>query len=233
VGKLINLARKGGWNLADQILSALSNVMLSVVVANSVDRSGFGSFAMAFVVFGIGIAVTRAVVGQPYQIRYASRDEETQRRATRRSHGFAVLLGLAAGIGCIVAGAVLPGTMGAAFLALGVSFPALLLQDCQRLTFMASERRWGAVVVDGARNVALFGGLWIAWATGPRDVPLVVPSTTGRPATLRDKMGGVGTIEPTDGRYVLSLPGASADQGAFPGDYFIGGDPYVIVESVP
>jgi hypothetical protein len=73
----------------------------------------------------------------------------------------------------------------------------------------------------------------LAWATGPRDAALIVPSATGRAATLRDKWGGIGTVEPTDGRYVLSLPGASADQGAFAGDWFIGGDPYVIVESVP
>jgi hypothetical protein len=73
----------------------------------------------------------------------------------------------------------------------------------------------------------------LAWATGPRDAGLIVPSATGRPAVLRDKWGGIGSVEARDGRYVLSLPGASADQGAFPGDYFIGGDPYVVVESVP
>ena len=73
----------------------------------------------------------------------------------------------------------------------------------------------------------------VAWATGPRDAPLIVDSATGQPAELRDKVGGVGSVAPIDARYVLSLPGASADQGAFPGDYFIGGDPYVIVENVP
>jgi hypothetical protein len=32
---------------------------------------------------------------------------------------------------------------------------------------------------------------------------------------------------------VLSLPGASANQGSHAGDYVIGGDPYVIVEELP
>lgn len=73
----------------------------------------------------------------------------------------------------------------------------------------------------------------VAWATGARDVPLIVRSLTGQPARLLDKVGGVGSVAPIDGQYVLSLPGASADQGAYPGDYFIGGDPYVIVETVP
>lgn len=73
----------------------------------------------------------------------------------------------------------------------------------------------------------------VAWATGPADAPLVVPSATGEPAELHDKVGGTGSVVPVDGQYVLSLPGASANQGAFPGDYFIGGDPYVVVERVP
>jgi hypothetical protein len=73
----------------------------------------------------------------------------------------------------------------------------------------------------------------IAWATGAQDAPLVLDATTDRPAQLYDKIGGTGTVSPVDGRFVLSVPGASANRGPDAGDYLIGGDPYVIVEELP
>jgi hypothetical protein len=73
----------------------------------------------------------------------------------------------------------------------------------------------------------------VAWATGPSDAPLVFDAASAAPALLRDKLGGVGSVAPVDGKLILSLPGASANQGAHSNDYLIGGDPYVIVESLP
>jgi hypothetical protein len=73
----------------------------------------------------------------------------------------------------------------------------------------------------------------IAWATGAEDAPLVFEAATDRSARLYDKIGGTGSVAPLDGRFVLSLPGASANQGAHAADYLIGGDPYVIVEELP
>jgi hypothetical protein len=93
-----------------------------------------------------------------------------------------------------------------------------------------SARRLGGegidrIVIDrpGAR-------VTLAWATGPADQPLVFDAISTAAAQLRDKIGGLGSIVPIERRIVLSLPGASADQGAHAGDYLIGGDPYVIVE---
>jgi hypothetical protein len=73
----------------------------------------------------------------------------------------------------------------------------------------------------------------VAWATGPADAPLVFEAAAPSPAQLRDKIGGLGSVAPVEGRIVLSLPGASASHGAHAGDYLIGGDPYVIIETVP
>jgi hypothetical protein len=73
----------------------------------------------------------------------------------------------------------------------------------------------------------------IAWATGSDDAPLVFDAAGAAPARLYDKVGGTGEVSPLDGRFVLSLPGASANQGAHDRDYLIGGDPYVIVEALP
>ena len=65
------LLRNASWNLVDQALSALSNIVLSVAVARSVTAAGFGAFSVAFVIFGVLIAVTKSLVGQPLQMRFS------------------------------------------------------------------------------------------------------------------------------------------------------------------
>src|SRR5918997_7207402 len=97
------MLRGASWSVVDQALSAVSNLGLSVVVARSVSAGGFGAFAMAFLVFGIGIAVTKAVVGQPLQIRYSGESRLGQQAAMRRALGCALLLGL---VGSVVLGVV-------------------------------------------------------------------------------------------------------------------------------
>lgn len=167
VGKLLSAMRKAGWNLGDQILSAASNVLLSIVVARSVDASTFGAFSVAFVTFGIGIALSRSVVGQPLQIRYAAAAPADQQQAIRRAHGLAVALGLVLGLVCGVAAAVAARTSGPdasmalaeALAALAVCLPGLLLQDSQRLAFFAIGKAWGAVVIDTIWTVVQFGVL--------------------------------------------------------------------------
>lgn len=159
MGKLLGIMRKAGWNLGDQILSAASNVALSIIVANSVDKYVFGAFAIAFVVFGVGIALARSIVGQPLQICYAAAPPHEQHAAIGRAHGLAVVLGLALGAVCALASIPMSGALAQALLALSVCLPGLLLQDSQRLTFFAIGKAWGAVVIDTVWTVAQFGAL--------------------------------------------------------------------------
>ncbi|HEY3110202.1 MAG TPA: hypothetical protein VGL23_15675 [Chloroflexota bacterium] len=101
------------------------------------------------------------------------------------------------------------------------------------LAGVRAARRIGG---DGIERIVLDrpgARLTVAWATGPADAPLVFEASGPSVAQLRDKIGGLGSVAPIDGRIVLSLPGASASHGAQAGDYLIGGDPYVIVETVP
>ena len=86
------------WNLIDQALSALSNTVLSIVVARSATASDFGAFAIAFIVFGIFIAVTKSVVGQPLQIRFSGADMEAQSGAIRQGLGAALMIGVVAAV---------------------------------------------------------------------------------------------------------------------------------------
>jgi O-antigen/teichoic acid export membrane protein len=136
------------WNLIDQALSALSNTVLSIVVARSATASDFGAFAIAFIVFGISIALTKSLVGQPLQIRFSGADVRAQSGAIRQGLGAALVIGVVAA--AVVAGASLltPNEVGGALLALAVVLPALLLQDSCRMALFAIGRPRAAAVLD-------------------------------------------------------------------------------------
>lgn len=173
MGKLLGAMRKAGWNLGDQILSAASNVILSIVVARSVDASTFGAFSVAFLVFGIGVALARSGVGQPLQIRYAAAEPAVQQQAIRRAHGFTVTLAVALALIAAVAAALAAQTSTAlaeALAAVAVCMPGLLLQDSQRLAFFAIGKAWGAVVIDTIWTVVQFGVLAALIALGHTQV---------------------------------------------------------------
>ena len=136
------------WNLIDQALSALSNTVLSIVVARSATASDFGAFAIAFIVFGIFIAVTKSVVGQPLQIRFSGADMEAQSGAIRQGLGAALMIGVVAAVAVAGTSVLLPNEVRGALLALAVVLPALLLQDSCRMALFAIGRPRAAAALD-------------------------------------------------------------------------------------
>jgi O-antigen/teichoic acid export membrane protein len=168
------LMRRAGWNIVDQALSALSNVLLSVIVARSVDATSFGAFAIAFVVFGIALAVTKSVVGQPLQIRFSAASSEVFRSAVARSSGLAVSISLLAAVGCLVAGVLVSGVTGRALLALAVILPGLLLQDTCRMAFFAQGEARKAALIDAVWTVALVGILGLLIVLGQNSVEQLI-----------------------------------------------------------
>lgn len=166
--------RGASWSVVDQALSAVSNLGLSVVVARSVSAQDFGAFAIAFVTFGIGIAVTKAVVGQPLQIRYSGESRLNQQTAAAEALGCAVLLGLA---GSVVLGAVsvVAGpVVGSAMLALAVVLPALLVQDSCRMTMFAIGVPRQAALIDLVWVVVQFAAIFIALTRGNASMPALI-----------------------------------------------------------
>jgi O-antigen/teichoic acid export membrane protein len=136
------------WNLIDQAFSALSNTMLSIAVARSTNASDFGAFAIAFIVFGISIAVTRSLVGQPLQIRFSGAEMTAQSEAIRQGLGATLVIGVVAAAAVAGASLVTPNEVGGALLALAVVLPALLLQDSCRMALFAMGRPRAAAVLD-------------------------------------------------------------------------------------
>ncbi|WP_168583014.1 MATE family efflux transporter [Gephyromycinifex aptenodytis] len=168
------LAKRASWNVIDQGMSALANMLLMVVVARAVnDEGAFGAFAIAFVVYGVGVAVAKAMVGQPLQMKYSDTTGEDFRRAVRNSQGTAALIGILGGLTSAGAGLAIGGSVGAALIALAPCLPALLMQDSCRMAFFANGRADYAALIDFVRMVLQFAFLFLAIFAGYQNVGIL------------------------------------------------------------
>lgn len=156
---VVRLLRRASLNLVDQVLSAVTNVVLSFLVARAVDATGFGAFSVAFVVFGVLIGVERSLVGQPLNIRFSAAEGEERRTVLGSATGTVLAV---AGVGAVAVaggGVLTGGTLGATLLVLAPLLPGLLIQDTCRLAFFAQGRPHLAVVNDLAWAVLQFAAM--------------------------------------------------------------------------
>jgi O-antigen/teichoic acid export membrane protein len=144
------MLRRAGWNLVDQIISSGTNAGLSILIARSVDSTAFGSFAVAFTVFGFLVGASRALNTSPLGVRYTTASRETFLGASADAVGSALTMGLLAGAVCVGAGMAIGDGAGNALVALGVVMPALLVQDAWRFVFFADGRPASAALNDAA-----------------------------------------------------------------------------------
>ena len=92
------------WGLADQAMSSLTNFLLSIFVARTLGATQFGAFSLAYVTYGFAINASRGLSIEPLLIRFSGTDPLTWRRATARSTGTALLVGLVTGACAFAAG---------------------------------------------------------------------------------------------------------------------------------
>jgi O-antigen/teichoic acid export membrane protein len=143
-------SRRITWGVADQAMSTLTNFLLSIFVARTLGAAQFGAFSLAYLTYGFAINASRGLSIEPLLIRFSGTDLSTWRRAAAGSTGTALLVGLASGACAFVAGSLVGGTTGLAFLALGLTLPGLLLQDSWRYSFFALGRGHYAFINDTA-----------------------------------------------------------------------------------
>ncbi len=145
---VIQAVRRLGWGVADQGISSLSNFALGLFVARSIGASGFGAFALAFITYTVVINAARGLATDPLLVRFSGDLVNRWRRATSAATGTALVVGVAAGALCVVAGLLLPDSVGPAFVALGIGLPGLALQDSWRFAFFARGRGSSAFLND-------------------------------------------------------------------------------------
>ncbi|GAA3632092.1 hypothetical protein GCM10022223_57770 [Kineosporia mesophila] len=161
------------WTFADQALSSLANFALSIVVAREVSENDFGSFSLMLVTFTFLIGLGRAMVGDPYVVRFTDADRHTRRRASRQATGAAVSFGVIAGVVCAVASIFLDKQSAAGILGLGIAMPGLMLQETWRSTFFAEGRPRTATINDGVRTVIQFALLGVLLTSDSPSVFLI------------------------------------------------------------
>lgn len=154
------------WTVVDQGLSALTNLLLSVLVARSVSANAFGAFAVAFLVYGLVLGLSRAVIGQPLQISSASATDSEFRGAAGHALGAALIFGAASAVLAAVVGLIVGAQTGGALTALGLWFPALIVQDVCRMAFFTEGRPKRAAAIDSVWAVIVLGGFSATSAFG-------------------------------------------------------------------
>jgi hypothetical protein len=111
------------------------------------------------VTYGFALNASRGLATDPLMVRFSGTDVPTWRRAVASCTGTAACTGLVTGALAVVAAALLSGTTAAAFLGLGLTLPALMLQDSWRYSFFALGRGGQAFLNDMIWAVALAAGL--------------------------------------------------------------------------
>ncbi len=161
-------------------MCSLTNFLLSLYIARTLGAAQFGAFSLAYVTYGFALNASRGLSIEPLLVRFSATNPSAWRRATAGSTGTALLVGLVTGTCALAVAGLVGGTTGQAFLALGLTMPALLLQDSWRYAFFALGRGhhafandvlWAAVQVplllylkmSGHANVFTF---ILAWGAG-------------------------------------------------------------------
>ena len=77
------------WGVADQALSSLMGLGLSIVVAHVVSPTEFGAFALALAVYYMALGASRALASDPFVVRFSGGDETGLRAARADGAGTA------------------------------------------------------------------------------------------------------------------------------------------------
>ena len=162
--------RRLGWGVADQAVSSVTNFILVLYVAHRAGAAQFGAFSLAYVTYSFALNASRGLASDPLLVRFSGVDLQTWRRAVGSCTGTAAVTGVATGACVLVAAAGLGGAARFAFLALGLTLPALLLQDSWRFSFFALGRGGQAFLNDLAWAVALIPALALLRAARVQNV---------------------------------------------------------------
>ncbi len=151
--------RRLSWGIADQAVSSLSNFAVNIYIARDLGAVQYGAFSLAYVTYSFALNASRGLATDPLMVRFSYTDRPTWRRAVADCTGTAVIVGLITGACVLVAAAILGGATGLAFLALGLTLPGLMLQDCWRFAFFACGRGSQAFLNDVIWLVVLLPAL--------------------------------------------------------------------------
>src|SRR3984885_3576151 len=159
-----------GWGVADQAVSSLTNVAVSLLLVRVLAPAQFGAYGLAYITYGFALSASRGISTEPLMVRFSGAKLQVWRHAVAGCTATALMTGLIAGVLALAAGAVLHGTPSAAFTALGITFPGLLLQDSWRYSFFALGRGRQAFLNDTIWALTLLSALAVLHVMGRANV---------------------------------------------------------------
>ncbi|GDY32500.1 hypothetical protein GTS_41330 [Gandjariella thermophila] len=160
------MAGRLSWGLADQAVSSMTNFAVGISVARSLGVTAFGVFSLAWVTYGVVLNVSRGLATDPLMVRFSGVPAAAWRGAVARSSGTALGVGVVTGAVSVLAGLAIGGSVGPAFVGLGVVLPALLLQDAWRFGFFAAGAGRKAFLNDTVWGAALIPAMVLAARDG-------------------------------------------------------------------
>lgn len=156
------MAGRLSWGLGDQAVSSLVSLAVGLYVAHELGTTAFGIFTLAWVTYGVILNVSRGLATDPLMVRFSGVATDSWRPAAGHATGTAVAVGAVSGSLSLVAGLAIGGHLGAAFVALGVVVPLVLLQDAWRFAFFTVGLGKHAFISEVVWAVALIPAMLIA-----------------------------------------------------------------------
>ncbi|KFF58038.1 hypothetical protein JF66_21610, partial [Cryobacterium sp. MLB-32] len=145
----MQILKKLTWSFGDQAASSVSNLLLSIVLAQQLSLSAFGGFALAYAVYQVMVGVSRASVGEPTLIRVSLTNErDRSAHVGAGTFGASLWLGIVFAPVCLGVGLLTDGPVAAAFLVLGACAPMLMVFDGLRYWCFARGRARSAFLLD-------------------------------------------------------------------------------------
>jgi O-antigen/teichoic acid export membrane protein len=164
--RVLQLAGRLGWGVADQAVSSLGNFALGLYVLQAFGAVQFGAFSLAFVTYTVVLNAARGLATDPMLVRCSGQANLRWHRASSAASGTALAVGITVGLVCAAAGLLLPEPVGSAFVALGVGLPGLMFQDSWRFVFFACHRSAQSLLNDLIWGALLVGVLVVLHRTG-------------------------------------------------------------------
>ncbi|MEU9034812.1 hypothetical protein AB0D45_07830 [Streptomyces sp. NPDC048352] len=142
-------------SVLDQAASSATNILVLVLAARLSPASGFADFSMVYVAFSVLLGLNMAYVGQSVVLEKG----EGLGRVCRSSVLFTAAASAVAALLPALAGLVVPGDAGRAFLALALVLPLVLVQDGLRYCFSALRVPERALAADALRLACVVAAL--------------------------------------------------------------------------
>ena len=147
------LAQRVSVGVVDQLLSSGSNFLATLIGAHYLSAQDFGAFSVAMLSYMVTLGLTRGLCAEALLVRPGATPAEQHRRASLATAA-AAYLGAGAGAVFALSSLFAHGPLRPCLVIIGVTLPALLVQDVLRYAAFSRGRPQAALISDGFWTVA-------------------------------------------------------------------------------